>query len=65
MRTCRKLYPQTSEMYICELDQCPLCGEQLKLSRYSSGHKIVQNLSSTLKIGYWPKQFDSHGCSQR
>ena len=33
MRTRRVLYPETSEMYICELDQCPLCGEQLELSR--------------------------------
>ena len=50
MRTRRVLYPETSEMYICELDQCPLCGEQLELSRYSSGHKIVQNLSSTVEV---------------
>jgi hypothetical protein len=28
------------------------------LSRYSSGHKIVQNLSSTVEVGYWPKQCD-------
>ncbi|EIM64961.1 hypothetical protein DespoDRAFT_03174 [Desulfobacter postgatei 2ac9] len=63
MRTRRTLYPQTSEMYICELDQCPLCGEQLELSRYSSGHKIVQNLSSTVEVGYWPKQCDSPGCT--
>ena len=59
MRTRRVLYPETSEMYICELDQCPLCGEQLELSRYSSGHKIVQNLSSTVEVGYWPKQCDN------
>ena len=63
MRTRRILYPQTSEMYICELDQCPLCGEQLELSRYSSGHKIVQNLSSTVEVAYWPKQCDSPGCT--
>ena len=62
MRTRRALYPQTSEMYICELDQCPLCGEQLELSRYSSGHKIVQNLSSTVEVGYWPKQCDNQSC---
>lgn len=62
MRTRRALYPQTSEMYICELDQCPLCGDQLKLSRYSSGHKIVQNLSSTVEIGYWAKQCDNPSC---
>ena len=62
MRTRRVLYPETSEMYICELDQCPLCGEQLELSRYSSGHKIVQNLSSTVEVGYWPKQCDNPSC---
>lgn len=62
MRTRRVLYPETSEIYICELDQCPLCGEQLELSRYSSGHKIVQNLSSTVEVGYWPKQCDNPSC---
>ncbi|EIM63362.1 hypothetical protein DespoDRAFT_01415 [Desulfobacter postgatei 2ac9] len=37
MRTRRILYPQTSEMYICELDQCPLCGEQKLNSGKRSG----------------------------
>ena len=62
MRTHRALYPEISEMYICELEQCPLCGNQLSLSRYSSGRKIIQNLSSTVEIGYWPKQCDNPNC---
>lgn len=63
MRTRRVLYPQSSEMYICELEGCPVCNEALSLSEYSSGHKIVQTLSSTLEIGYWPKQCDNPECS--
>ena len=63
MRTRRTLYPEISEMYICELEQCPSCKKPLSVSRYSSGHKIVQNLSSTVEIGYWPKQCDNPACA--
>ena len=62
MRTRRALYPQSSEMYTCELESCPVCSEALSLSEYSSGHKIVQTLSSILEIGYWPKQCDNPEC---
>ena len=65
MRTRRALYPEISEMYICELEQCPSCKKPLSVSRYSSGHKIVQNLSSTVEIGYWPKQCDNPATDTR
>ena len=62
MRTCRELYPQSSEMYMCELESCPICGDPLNLSEYSSGHKTVQTTASVLEIGYWPKQCDNPRC---
>lgn len=64
MRTCRTLYTHSSEMYTCELESCPVCGEPLTLSRYSSGRKIVQTLSSVLEVGYWPKQCDNPACGK-
>jgi hypothetical protein len=63
MRTRRALYPQSSEMYMCELEECPVCKGSLSLSEYASGRKIVQTLSSTVEIGYWPKQCDNPECS--
>ena len=62
MRTRRELYPQSPQMYTCELESCPVCRDSLSLSEYSSGHKIVQTLSSTLEILYWPKQCDNPNC---
>lgn len=62
MRTRRKFYPQSLQMYTCELESCPVCSAPLSLSEYSSGHKIVQTLSSTLEIVYWPKLCDNPNC---
>ncbi len=62
MRTPRGLCPQSSHMYMCELERCPLCNGYLSLSGYSSGHKIVQTAFSVQKIGYRPKQCDNPGC---
>ena len=63
MRTYRALYPQSYEMYICELESCPKCGAPPILSKYSSGRKTVQTLSSVLEIGYWPKECNNPDCS--
>lgn len=64
MRIGRTLCPQSSEMYTCEVETCPACDEPLNLSRYSSGRKIVQTLSSVLQVGYWPKQCDNPACGK-
>lgn len=57
MRTSRELYPQPQKMYTCELEGCPVCSKPLGLSKYWSGHKIVQTLSSTMEIGYGRRQW--------
>lgn len=62
MRTRHELYAQSLQMYTCELEDCPVCGDPLSLSEYSSGHKIVQTLSSTLETVYWPKQCNNSNC---
>ncbi|MCI0526004.1 MAG: transposase, partial [Nitrospira sp.] len=62
MRTLKELYPQTTEMYSCELENCPLCADVLLPCQYSSGRKTVQTLRTVLNIGYWPKHCANAQC---
>ena len=63
MRTPKELYPQVSEMFVCELDHCPICEGPLTVCDYRSGRKTVQTLSTVLQIVYWPKQCADPNCS--
>ena len=62
MRTQKRLYPQTSNVYKCELETCLICGSRLEQSDYLNGRKIVQTMSSVMQIGYYPKECPSPGC---
>ena len=53
MRTAKKLSPQTSKVYCCELECCPVCHAPLSTCPYRSGRKIVQTRSG--RIVYPPK----------
>jgi hypothetical protein len=63
MRTQKQLYPQTSNVYTCELETCAICGSQLLQSDCLSGRKIVQTMSSVFRIAYYPKQCPISGCA--
>ena len=62
MRTPKKLYPEISKVYMCELEICARCGSRLEPSDYLNGRKIVQTLSSVMQIGYYPKRCPMPGC---
>jgi hypothetical protein len=59
MRTPKRLYLQTSNVYKCELEKCLICGSRLEQSDYLYGRKIVQTMTSVMQIGYYAK-----GCPQ-
>ena len=63
MRTSKELDAQASEVFICELDHCPICKGALVVCDYQSGRKTVQTLSAALQIVYWPKQCADPHCS--
>lgn len=63
MRTQKQLYPQISKVYICELEACSICGSLLEQSDYLNGRKIVQTMSSVMRIGYYPKRCPQPGCA--
>jgi hypothetical protein len=63
MRTQKQLYPQTSNVYTCELETCAICGRQLVQSDCLSGRKIVQTMSSVFRIAYYPKRCPIPGCA--
>lgn len=55
MRTAKKLFPLTSEIYLCELKNCPVCNGFLSNCDYRSGNKTVQTLNGVCEIAYQPK----------
>ena len=55
MRTHKRLYPQTTKVYKCELEQCLICGQRLQQNANLNGRKIVQTLTATMEIGYYAK----------
>lgn len=65
MKTPKTLYPQTREIYICELDSCPVCGDELKIADYYNGQKVVQTLTETRAVSYRPKYCDNPACPRR
>jgi hypothetical protein len=62
MRTPKQLYAQRTEMYKCELENCPTCETPLVACDYSSGHKSVQTLEAILQIAYRPKYCPKGDC---
>jgi len=55
MRTAKKLSPLTSQVYFCELEQCPVCHSVLSRCHYRSGDKTVQALDGVHRVLYQPK----------
>ncbi len=62
MRTPKRLYPQVSKLYTCELENCPKCGGILRLCDYYSGRKTVQTLTIVMGIAYRPKHCVNPRC---
>jgi hypothetical protein len=62
MKTPKILYPQTREIYICELDACPTCEDMLRIGGYYNGQKMVQTLTGTREVSYRPKYCDNPDC---
>ncbi|MBT7080933.1 MAG: hypothetical protein HN929_05630 [Chloroflexi bacterium] len=62
MKTPKELYPQAQEIYTCELEFCPACGEKLAICNYRNGRKTVQTMTSILKVGYRPKRCSNPCC---
>jgi len=63
MRTQKRLYPEISKVYICELEACSICGGLLEQNDYLNGRKIVQTMTSVMQIGYYPKRCTQPGCA--
>ena len=63
MKTPKELYPQAREIYTCELDVCPICGEELETCDYQNGRKTVQTMTGVLAVGYWPKRCSNPECA--
>jgi hypothetical protein len=62
MRTPKGLYPQTSNVYKCELERCLICGSQLEQKDHLNGRKTVQTLTTVMQIGYYAKGCPLAGC---
>lgn len=62
MRTQKRLYPQISNVYKCELEKCSNCGSPLEQSDYLNGRKIVQTMLAVMQIGYYPKRCPKPRC---
>lgn len=62
MRTRKQLYPELVKVYICELEQCSVCGGPLELCPYLSGRKIIQTMDRVMQIAYQPKRCGESGC---
>lgn len=63
MRTQKQLYPEISQVYTCELEICSSCGSRLERSEYLNGRKIVQTMTTVMRIGYYPKRCPKPGCA--
>ncbi len=55
MRTPKTLYKTTPTVYTCELQSCPGCEAPLVECSYLSGCKVVQTMTTPLRIAYRPK----------
>lgn len=55
MRTAKKLSPLRSQVYVCELEHCPVCDSVLSRCNYRSGAKTVQELDGVHRVIYQPK----------
>lgn len=55
MKTAKNLSPLMSEVFLCELEYCPICGGLLSNCDYRSGNKTVQTLSGVHGIRYQPR----------
>lgn len=62
MRTPKQLYLQISGMYTYEQETCAICGCRLEQRDYASGRKIVQTMTSVMKIAYYPKRCPNPEC---
>jgi hypothetical protein len=65
MRTPKALYPQAREVYICELENCPICGGRLVTCDYRSGRKTVQTLTSVKAVAYQARRCAAVECEGR
>lgn len=54
--------PDKVEVFVCELERCPLCEAHLKLCNYKNGNKTIQSLSEVSQICYWPKHCENPKC---
>ena len=55
-------YLQESQLYTCELDNCPSCKEPLELRPFLQSNKTVQTLSETIHISHQTKQCQNLTC---
>jgi len=56
------VYPQESQLYTCELDDCPRCREPLELRLFLQSSKIVQTLPETIHMDHQTKQCQTPTC---
>ena len=62
MKTPKILYPEEREIYTCELEVCPACGEKLLKCNYQNGRKVVQTMKGIWEVGYTPKRCSNPDC---
>ncbi len=62
MRTQRRLQPQVSTVYRCELESCLHCGRALMPCHYLSGRKTVQTMVAVMEIAHRPKRCVEPNC---
>jgi hypothetical protein len=62
MKTLRELYPETTVMCTCELEQCMVCKGRLKVA-YVSGPKVVQTMCGVLEMVHIPKRCANRECA--
>ena len=66
MKTSKELVAERKELYKCEIESCPSCGELLVSCDYVNGSKRVQTLTGVLDVSYRPKVCPNKLCeSQR
>lgn len=61
MRTQRELYTEKRVVFDCERDECPQCGQPLRIA-YTSGWKTVQTMSEVIMIAEQPKRCKNMEC---
>lgn len=63
MRTPREYYSKKPIVYTCEMNECPLCNERLKIA-YTSGPKTVQTMNVTMTIAQRAKYCLNPECAK-